>query len=297
MHGRNRIILGVILLLALAGCTDDPQTETSHDAAPVLTAAGPAFDSASTGTIEGQVTWQGPDPAVDPLLVLPDPENPAPDGKRLYKTPNPFCPLIDTESRGMRDVVVYLRAVDPERACPWPHGRALVEQKDRMLTVLQDGTRSRVGFVRRGDEMEAVNQDPEYHSLRARGAACFCLPFVEKGRISRKRLGSAGTVDLTSGAGHFWMCAHLFVVEHPYYARTDAQGRFRLQGVPPGGYELVCWMPSWVVLEKYRDPESALTSRLVFAPPVERVMAVAVVAGRVSTTPFAWTASQVPGAK
>jgi hypothetical protein len=283
------------LLLTLIGCTDEPTAETLP-AAPTPTAAR-AFDPATTGTIEGRVTWEGPEPDVPPLLVLPDPENPDPRGRRLYKTPNPFRPLIDPESGGMRDVVVYLRHVDPERACAWPHGPALVEQVDRMLTVLQAGTRSRVGFVRRGDEMEAVNRDDEYHSLRLRGAACFALPFVEKDRISTKRLDNAGVVELTSGAGYFWMCAHLFVVEHPFYARTDAAGRFCLPDVPPGRYELACWMPSWVVRQQYRDPESALISRVVFAAPVERTLPATVTANTLESAHFAWSAKQVPAEK
>jgi hypothetical protein len=291
----RRSYLFAALLVTLVACTDEPSVE-SPPAAPTPT-AGQAFDPATTGSIEGRVTWQGPLPTVPDLLVLPDPENPDPRGRRLYKTPNAFRPLIDPESGGMRDVVVYLRNVDPDRARAWPHGRALVEQVDRMLTVLQGGTRSRVGFVRRGDEMEAVNRDSEYHSLRLRGAACFALPFVEKDRVRTKRLDNAGVVELTSGAGYFWMCAHLFVVEHPYYARTDATGRFRLPEVPPGRYELVCWMPSWVVRQQYRDPESALISRIVFAPPLDQTLTVTVTANAVGSARFAWSAKQVPGVK
>lgn len=285
MHGRRSHVFAA-LLLVIVGCTDEPIPATPR-AAPVPT-AGTAFDATSTGTIEGQVIWQGEIPDLPKMVVVPDSANPDPEGKGLYFEPNPFRPLIDADTHGMRDVVVYLRGVDPQRAGPWPHGRVRVEQVKRTLSVLQAGTRSRVGFVRRGGEMEAVNRDCEYHSLRVRGAAFFSLPLVEKDRISTRRLDTAGIVELTSGAGYFWMCAHLFVVEHPYYARTDAAGRYRLPNVPPGRYELVCWMPSWVVRTKYRDPESALTSRLLFAPPVEQVRAIELHSGATTTTQFTW---------
>ncbi len=282
-----------VLLVAFAGCTDVPVPPAPP--AVLEPTAGAAFDPAKAGTIDGRVTWQGDLPAVPKLLVLPDSENPDPEGRRLYKTPNPFRPLIDPASRGMRDVVVFLRTVEPERAGAWPHGRVVVEQVKRSLSVVQDGVRSRVGFVRRGDVMEAINRDAEYHSLRVRGAAFFSLPFVEKDRVTAKRLDTAGVVELTSGAGYFWMCAHLLVVEHPYYARTDAAGHFRLPQVTPGRYELVCWMPSWIVRQKYRDPESALTSRLIFAPLVEQTIAVEVHAGTTTAAQFGWCREQVEG--
>jgi hypothetical protein len=72
------------------------------------------------------------------------------------------------------------------------------------------------------------------------------------------------------------MRAHLFVDDHPYYARTDAGGHFELPRVPPGKYQIVCWMPNWHVVRRERDPESSLTRHLVFAPPMERAATVVV---------------------
>lgn len=40
---------------------------------------------------------------------------------------------------------------------------------------------------------------------------------------------------------HRWMQAWIVVMEHPYYAVTDAQGEFVLSDVPPGTYELQVW--------------------------------------------------------
>ncbi len=84
------------------------------------------------------------------------------------------------------------------------------------------------------------------------------------------------------------MRADLFVVEHPYYARTDAAGRFRLEQVPAGRYEVICWMPSWVVRRKERDPESGLIGHLHFARALEQTAAVEVRAGAASTLEYAW---------
>lgn len=40
--------------------------------------------------------------------------------------------------------------------------------------------------------------------------------------------------------------AWLWALPHPYYAVTDARGRFRLDQVPPGNYTLVIWSPPLV---------------------------------------------------
>ena len=48
----------------------------------------------------------------------------------------------------------------------------------------------------------------------------------------------------------------MFVCDHPYYAVTDADGRFRFPSVPAGQYELVAWHPNWVVAHTERNPEN-----------------------------------------
>jgi hypothetical protein len=290
---RRLSMLFATLLFGLAGCTDGEPPGENAPAAPNV--GGGAFDQPATGTIVGRVVWDGPLPEVPPFTVLHTAETPPRDGKRVRHEPNPFQPLIDAEGKGVQDAVIILRGIDPRRAGPWPHPPVRVELWQRTIRVVQGDVTSRVGFVRRGDDIEAVNRDPEYHSLRVRGAAFFTLPFVDAGKPSRKRLDQPGLVELTSGAGHGWMHAHLFVVEQPYYARTDRQGHFRIEQVPAGPCEVVCWLPSWVVAHQERDPESAQFSRIVFAPPVEQVAPVTIEPRVMSSVRFAWSVDQVPG--
>ncbi len=53
-----------------------------------------------------------------------------------------------------------------------------------------------------------------------------------------------GVVSVKCDAGHTWMSAYIFVVEQPYYAVTDASGKFDLKDVPPGAYTLAVWHES-----------------------------------------------------
>ena len=42
-------------------------------------------------------------------------------------------------------------------------------------------------------------------------------------------------------ADHPWPRAYLAVFDHPYYAVTNADGSFSIDGVPPGTYTLASW--------------------------------------------------------
>jgi hypothetical protein len=287
MHGCKRFTLFLALLL-LAGCTDTPAPEKKQESHPAAAILGEAFDEAATGELHGTVTWQGdlPQAALFKVLGLP--------GDYLFGVrqdqPNPNLPRIQPSTLGMEDVVVFLRAVDLKKSRPWDHPSVLVEQRDRRLVIRQGESSSHVGWARAGDAIEVINRDDHFHMLRGRGAAFFSLPFPKPNVPSHRVLEKPGIVDLSSGAFFFWMHAYLHVSNHPYFARTNARGHFVLEKVPARSYELVCWMPSWEVAKKLRDPETGYIIQVDFRPPVEQVRTVVVTAGQRLETSFSWSA-------
>jgi hypothetical protein len=154
------------------------------------------------------------------------------------------------------------------------------------IHIQQDGQTSRFGFVPRGGAVEMLSTDPAAYSLRARGAAFFALSLPDPDRPCVRTLRDRGVVELSSGSGQFWMRAYLFVDDHPYYTRTESNGRFTLPLVPEGNYELVCWLPNWHAERRERDADSSLTTRLYFRPPVELVRKVTVKRGREQQAAF-----------
>jgi hypothetical protein len=255
-------------LAALIGCGPSPADPPPTPPTPPSPATGSRFDSASAGTIRGQVLWQGDVPKLEPLIAA------LPDGAGGYhwdEKPNPFAPVVEEKSRGLGHAVVYLKGIDPEVGRPWDLPRVRVVMTDYRIVVHQPaGPGGRVGFVRRGDEVEMVSADAAHHMLRARGGEYFTLPFPDPDKPLRRRFDEPGPVELTSGAGYYWTAADLFVVDHPYHTVTDLEGRFTLPRVPPGMYELVCRVRSWHVAGQDRDPESGLISRQRYALPVEK---------------------------
>jgi hypothetical protein len=264
MHGRTTARIALFLGALIAGCDD--ATPEAPPTGPLPDAAR-AFNPATAGTIAGRVTWEGDLPAVVPFLSPESPMSEPIGKKRPWDNPN--APVIDAKSQGVAGAVVFLRGLDPRRGRPWDHGPVRVAMRDHQFHVLQGAADGRTGFVHRGEEVEMVSEQPAFHSLQARGAAFFTLAFPDADRPRRRRLSRTGLVELSSGAGYFWMRGYLFVDDHPYYTRTDAEGRFRLEQVPPGEYELVCWLPNWHEADHERDGDTCLISRLTFCPPVE----------------------------
>jgi hypothetical protein len=285
MHGRQpfAVLLPALCLLPLlCGCGDS----LSSDPPSPPTSAGSAFDPATAGIIQGQVTWNGDLPAVPPLVTwAPLKLLHPPAGRHTFD--NPHAPHIDPQTRGVAGAIVFLRGIDPRRGRPWDHPPVHVEQRGYQFHVRQGDAVAKTGFVRRGGALEMVSGDAEFYALHAGGAAFFSLMFPDPDQPLTRRLTDNGLVELTSAAGHFWARAYLFVDEHPYYTRTDEQGRFTLPQVPPGRHEVVCWLPSWREAEHQRDPETGLVTRLIFQPPVERHETVALEPRQTGTVSFA----------
>jgi hypothetical protein len=169
---------------------------------------------------------------------------------------------------------------------PWNQPAVKIEVRDRQIVIEQGTARGPVGFVRRDASVTLVSRDPMFHSLHAGGAAFFTLTLPDAHRARTRALHGTGPVELTSAAGFYWMRAHLFVDEHPYYARTGPDGSYVLDDVPPGKYELVCWLPDWHEARRERDPESGQVTRVYFGHPVEIVKSMIVETGKKAQVSF-----------
>jgi hypothetical protein len=231
---------------------------------PPPASLGERFDPKAAGTIRGKVTWDGEVPKVEPIKLL----LPIADFDR--EQPNPNAAAVDPATHGVKDAIVFLKSVDPKTSRPWPHEPVEAAFEKGRLVVRQGKVPVRGGFVRRGEPATFVARETKKHHLDARGAAFFSLPLPEVDRAVAREMKDVGLVELSSGAGYYWLREYLWVGEHPYVARTDAAGGFSLDQVPTGEYEVIAWMPNWNVKRRERGPEFGEIERLVFEPSVER---------------------------
>jgi hypothetical protein len=261
-------------MLALLGC-DSQRRQSSSLPQNTSVASATHFDPTAAGVLRGRVTWSGDVPEIPSLkvwsLLMRE------DGSRdKWQEPNPNAPVIDRSNRGVGNAVVFLRGVDPARSRPWDHAAVRVELRDRRFHVFQGAVDSLIGFVHRGDPVEMISRDQCFHAVHASGAAFFTLAFPDPVDPCFRCLNEKGLVELSSAAGFFAARAYLFMDDHPYFTRTDVQGHFVLDQVPPGRYEVVCWVPNWTEALRERDPETNLVNRLFFRPGLERIQVVTV---------------------
>ena len=268
----GRVLAAIVCGLVLTGCGKDAATQP-EPAQAATEDTGTSFDEATAGVVTGRVVWQGEPPRVPPYLSPVKPLSESAPGRGLHQWPNVCAPLVDA-SGGVGHAVVYLRGVDAHKAKPWDLPPVRVELDDYQVHVRQGDAVGRSGFVRCGSQVPFVSKQAVFHSLQGRGAAWFALPLADADREQVRTLSRPGVVELSSGAGYYWMRGYLFVLDHPYAAETDEHGYFTLWGVPPGRYELVVWHPNWQEASHSRDADTCQICRIVLQPPLEVIQSI-----------------------
>ena len=214
---------------------------------------------AGGGTVQGTVTLSGsvPDPKAYNLVIFPDPEYCGRisngNGWRLLRD------FLVNEQGEVRNVVVLLEGVTEGK--PFSLSVPRVEARDcRFLPFTT--------VVRSGHGIEVVNMDPVMHDIQAYETSTamgtrvlFNSPLsfnrrhhrgdlhathdhrpgeslVRQFQLSKKRR----TFVMQCGF-HAYMQSWAIAVDNPYYVLTDENGRFSLEDVPPGTYDLRAWHP------------------------------------------------------
>ena len=106
--------------------------------------------------------------------------------------------------------------------------------------------------VQAGTKVEFPNLDDTYHNIFSYSPAKrFDLGRYRSDEkpVPSQLFDVPGLVTVRCDI-HEHMRALILVVETPYFVVTDAQGRFQLNGIPPGRYVLKAWLDSRTVREQ-----------------------------------------------
>ena len=120
--------------------------------------------------------------------------------------------------------------------------------------------------VQVGTRVEFPNLDDTYHSIFSYSPAKrFDLGRYrpEERPIPFEVFDVAGLVTLRCDI-HEHMRGLILVLNTPYFVITDANGRFRLRGLPSGHYMLKAWIDSKTTREKPLDLKSGETAHVDF---------------------------------
>ena len=133
------------------------------------------------------------------------------------------------------NAVVYLEG--GKKAAPLT--KAVVDQRE--MTFIPH-----VSVVTVGTTIEFPNNDTVFHNVYAYyQAKKFDLGMYPQGSVKRIKLDKTGVVALLCNV-HSEMSAYIMVVDTPYYAVADKDGKFHIANVPPGVYQLHVWHESGV---------------------------------------------------
>ena len=152
--------------------------------------------------------------------------------------------------------VVYLEGSFPSRRS-LPKKQVL--QKDLMFSP---------GLlpVQVGTTIEFPNLDDTYHNIFSYSPA----KRFDLGRyrpderpIPSQTFDTPGLVTLRCDI-HEHMRGLILVLDTPHFVTTDAEGRYRLSGIPPGKYTLKAWVDSKTTHERPVEVKSGSTARVDF---------------------------------
>jgi len=219
--------MGAARLLAIFLLGGLVETMRAVPAAPFVPigAAWLGEASAAVGSLEGRVVLAPPFQKPRPLPVFKNRD---------------FCgavvvneSLLVGEDGGLQNAAVLLRPVAAP-AVTRPGFVTLDNEHCRFTPHVQ------IAAV--GSELLLKNSDPILHTVHARmGTETLFNVGLPVWRRVVKRLDRAGVIRIDCDVLHTWMSAAIVVTDTPYVALTDGSGRFKLERVPAGGYEMEIW--------------------------------------------------------
>jgi hypothetical protein len=93
-----------------------------------------------------------------------------------------------------------------------------------------------------GSELRLKNSDPILHAVHARlGKETLFNVGLPRWRQVMKTLARSGIIRINCDVLHTWMSASIVVTGSPYYTVTDQKGRFMIERLPAGEYEMEVW--------------------------------------------------------
>jgi hypothetical protein len=231
-----------------------------------LLAAGPYKEIAvkDGGRISGVVKLEGVAPKLTQFEVPKD---------------NDWCGrkktlprLVLGKNNGVRNTVVYLEGIQ-QGARLESKAKILFEQK-RCEYV------PHVLVLPAGSALEIVNSDAVLHNVHAfdpNAKTVFNIAQPVKGlrfAVKPEQFNAGAIYEATCDAGHPWMSAFIVAADHPYYAVTDAVGKFELKDVPAGTYKIKMWHEGVHTIRV--DFESGKPKLFTFEKPYEQAQEVTV---------------------
>jgi len=237
MHTKSIVSVlfaGLFISLAIAMADDkkpadkpaDPTVKEDKDSKTPPrdpSVGGPAADPKTTGAVAGVITLDGKAPEPKPVTINPTNADRPTCGAEI-----PYERLLLGPGNAVQNAVVFLNKLPPG-------------EKPSKRTITLDNNHCRfvphVQATTAGSTIKVTSSDPGViHSAQALLAANWNVTVTPEKPVERP-LPKPGRVVFKC-AFHNWMDASVWVFPHEFFAVTGKEGKFRIEGIPPGTYQL-----------------------------------------------------------
>jgi hypothetical protein len=240
-------VLAVLPVLLAAGCTNasipaapaptSATTSPSTPPTPTVTKSSQPEGAGDWGTIQGIVTWgEKALPTPKALVINKDQAHCLKDKKVILDDEL----IVNAENKGVKNAVVFLIPLKPEDKLP--EHPSLKVSKVKKVEIDQPHClfEPRVLAMRADQTLVVKNSSDIGHNFK------WANKFNEGNQSIPAH--SSFTMDplkpsyrkiLVECNIHGWMKGSIWVFEHPYFAVTDADGKFQIKNAPAGTYKIV----------------------------------------------------------
>lgn len=149
--------------------------------------------------------------------------------------------LFDKNGQPVSEAVIYARPVDGALPAAPASETAIVDQENYLYVPY-------VTAIRKGTSIKFTNKDGRDHHVKS-----FSPAKLFEMRVPGKGEGTQAVVFDKPGevalVCHFHdnMRGFIFVLETPYYGKTDKSGNVIINNLPPGKYQVDAWVPYQII--------------------------------------------------
>lgn len=209
-------------------------TITAIIAVLLFPAGGTAYDGVEVkngGSIGGTIKFAGNPPAPKKLKVTKDQ---AVCGKEAKFSEE----LLVSADKGLKNAVVSLADIKQGKSLAQANFESVLDQNGCVF-------KPHVTLVPAGGKLKILNSDGVLHNFHTFSRKNRSINKAQP-KFRKKMTAKFEQPEIVKVAcdAHSWMQGWIVVAEHPYYAVTDASGKFALKDVPPGTYQLQVWHES-----------------------------------------------------
>ncbi len=268
--GLAGVLLAVTFFAAEKARAKEPvQVTLRPDATAALAAAAVGAEGkAGTGTLKGVVTFKGTPPKRELEFAKGDKVKVKEADRAICAAEDYYKDhlLVNEKGNGVANVFVYLPKAPPGyKAPPVPSDPVVFDQKGCRFIP-------HALVVRCNQKILIKSQDDLVHNTHTnpvRNTKGF-----NQAIKPNERDGVATTYEKPENVPvkvncdlHTWMTAWHLPLDHPFMAVTDAEGKFEIEGLPPGKHEFRVWheMPGYlekkltVEIKSDKDTEEKLS--------------------------------------